>query len=249
MTDEAKLAELMRRAVADKRAEPEFFRALLNATVYAHAPRYDRSPRLRLIQFVLPSGLMVLPFFSERAQAVSAAGQTARIVAMTGSELFEITRGATLMLNPNGTSCTLYPEEIAALLDLGEMAIVEQVQLTDAPPQVSQTEQAPVWLLNSLIALYTRLACVEAAYLAEICTPDGSGFLIALAVGSVDAERAARATITALQTQCDNHAERSVDLTTFDPHNPPAWLAELSIEPFYSRRPGKHWQVAAETIN
>lgn len=55
-----------------------------------------------------------------------------------------------------------------------------------------------------------------------------------LAVRSVDAERAARATTTALQSQCDNHAERSVDLTTFEPHNPPAWLAELSIEPFYS---------------
>lgn len=50
---------------------------------------------------------------------------------MTGRQLFELTHGATLMLNPNGTSCTLYSEEIAALLDRGDVAIIDQVQLTE----------------------------------------------------------------------------------------------------------------------
>ncbi len=37
----------MQQAVTDKAAEPGFFRALLEATVYAHVPRDDHRGRLR----------------------------------------------------------------------------------------------------------------------------------------------------------------------------------------------------------
>lgn len=248
MIDEGSLAELMRRAIEDKRTEPEFFRALLDATVYAHVPRQDRNRKLRLIQFTLSSGQLVLPFFSDRAQAVTATGQTTRIIAMTGRQLFEQTRGATLMLNPNGTSCTLYPEEIAALLDRDEMAVIDQVEMDDQSMQISVPEQVPGWLLDPLITLYAGLACVEAAYLVETrssAAVDG-GFLIVLAVRRIDAERVARATTTALQSHSNAHF---LDLTTFEPGDPPPWLAELDAEPFYSRRVGQCWQAATETMN
>lgn len=111
------LALFLQQALADKTAEPAFFRALLDALVYAHTPRNDRHARLRFIQFVTPEGLTVLPFFSDEVQARAAAGTAATVVAMTGRELFGLTRGATLMLNPNETNCVLYPEEISALLD------------------------------------------------------------------------------------------------------------------------------------
>src|SRR5688572_4963260 len=125
----AELTRLMHHALADKTAEPAFFRALLEATVYAHAPRHDRSGRLRFIQFTTPEGLTVLPFFSDPAQANAAAGSAARVVVATGRQLFALTRGATLMLNPNQVSCVLYPEEIASLLDHGEVAVMDQVDV------------------------------------------------------------------------------------------------------------------------
>src|SRR3546814_9982695 len=127
MLSAAELDALMRAAFADKAAEPAFFLALLEATVYAHTPRSDRQGRLRFMQFPLPdSGHMVLPFFSEETQARAAAGTTDKVVALTGRDLFDLTRGATLMLNPNGHNCTLYHEEIAALLDRGEVARTEE---------------------------------------------------------------------------------------------------------------------------
>lgn len=236
MTKETGLSRLMRRAFDDKHAEPAFFRALLKATVYAHAPRYDRGNRLRLIQFTLPTSKLVLPFFSEYDQAAASAGASARIVAMTGRQLLELTRGATLALNPNSISCLLYPEEIAALLDRDEVAIIERVQLEEPTWQVCAAKAAPQWLTDLLTALYAKLAYVHAAHLAELYTPSGTGWIVAIAVREIDAERAARATTTQLQPACDSRASRSVDLTTFEPGSPPAWLAELGISPFYRRR-------------
>ena len=52
-------------------AEDAFFKALLDATVYAHVPIEGAPPgRMRFIQFLHPgNGQTVLPFFSDRAQA------------------------------------------------------------------------------------------------------------------------------------------------------------------------------------
>lgn len=249
---EARLVELMHRAIDDRQAEPDFIRALLDATVYVHAPRHDRNPRLRLIQFTMPNGRLALPFFSDHVQAATAAGRTARVIVMTGRQLFELTRGATLVLNPNGTSFTLYPEEIIALLDRGEVAIIEHAQPADSSLQVGALEQPPGWLLDSLVSLYVQLTCVEAAYVTEIQStiePDRRGLLVALAVAPKDAEQCSRATITALQSLCDAHESPSVDLTTFAPKYPPDWLTELRVEPFYRRHWGERLSASTEAIN
>ena len=237
--NEARLAELMRLAFEDKLVEPDFFRALLDAKVYAHIPKGDPRGRLRMIQFVLPTRQWALPFFSELEQAITAAGRTAQVIAMTGRQLFELTRGATLVLNPNSVSCTLYPEEIAALLDHDEVAIIERLEYSEASMQVEALEQAPSWLLDALVSLCAQLAYVEAAYLAEIHSLSGSGILVVLAVPTENIERAARATTTALQSQCHAHGASSVDVTTFVPGHPPEWLTDLRIEPFYRRDWGK----------
>lgn len=236
------LTRLMREALADKTVEPTFFRALLDATLYTHTPRQKRSGRLRLIQFTTPEGLTVLPFFTDEVQARAAAGSNATVIVLTGRQLFELTRGATLMLNPNTISCTLYPEEVAALLDLGEVAIVERIDTGEQPLVIGPASEKPTWLIDRLVALYAGLACVEAAYLAEIGTPDNRerGLLVAVAVPSKDAERAARATTTELQAQCQG-LQTTVDLTAFEPGELPNWLKEAALEPFYVRAWGERF--------
>lgn len=248
---EDRLAELMARAQSDKQAEPAFFRALLEAQVYAHAPRHDYSGRLRLVQFALPAGQKVLPFFSERAQAEAASGPTVRIVALTGRQLMRLTRGATLMLNPNATSCLLYPEEIAALLDRGEVAVVEKLDVPDTSWQATAPAAMPAWLVTPLTDLYARLPCVEAAYLAQIVFPNlpgKPGWLIIIVVAQADAERAARATTTALQPHCKGQ-DTSLDLNTIKPGAKPDWLAELNIEPFYLKSWGERLCIASGNRN
>ena len=240
-----RLDTLMQCALADKTVEPVFFRALLEATVYAHTPRAGHNGRLRLIQFALPdNGRMVLPFFSDEAQVRAAAGSAATIVMLTGRQLFEITRGATLMLNPNSTSCTLYPEEIAALLDQDEVAIVDQVEVREPKPmEFREPDPLPTWLTDPLIVLYAQLPSVQVAYLVEVRTPgdmdpERVGLLIVLGVPSMETERAARATITAIQPLC-HIREIAVDLTAFIPGAPPGWIRDAVLAPFYVRSIGE----------
>lgn len=245
MVSVAELDAMMRQALADKTAEPAFLRALLDATVYAHTPRTGHRGRLCFIQFPLPdSERMVLPFFSDEAQARAAAGSAARVVVLTGRQLFELTRGATLMLNPNSANCTLYPEEITALLDHGEVAIVDQVEVAEPQPmEFREPEPVPTWLIDPLITLYARLPSVEAAYLVEVRAPDERdpehvGLLIAICVPLEETERAARATITAIQALC-RVRDAAVDLTAFVPATLPDWVRDIGVKPFYTRALGQ----------
>ena len=230
----------MQQAIADKGAEPAFFRALLEATVYVHAPRQDHSGRLRFIQFATPEGLTVLPFFSDEAQAKDAAGANATVVVLLGRQLFELARGATFMLNPNTVRCTLYPEEVTALLDRGEVAILERIEAGERQFRISSLDEVPTWLIDRLIPVFAGLHCVSAAYAVEIGgldTPE-RGLLIVVAVQKRDAERVARATTTELQAYAEE-LQQSVDLTAFEPGDMPDWLAAAEVSPFYDRALGE----------
>lgn len=231
------LDRLMQESLADKTAEPAFFRALLDATVYAHAPREGHSERLSLIQFTTPEGRLVLPFFSDKAQAEAAGGPTVVIVKLKGRRLFELTRGATLMLNPNGINCTLYPEEITALLDLNEVAIVDRFEVNEESLWIGPVSAGHEWLTDLLIPLFANMGCVEAAYMAETApsaTPDRRGLLIAFSAPAKDAEHVIRAAVTEVQLHCQM-PERPVDIASFEPGKMPEWLKNAGLEPFYER--------------
>lgn len=237
MISTEELERNLERAREHREEEPAFFRCLLRATVYAHAPLSDDHPRLRLIQFRHPDGFFAVPFFTSEAKAVFASQSAARIVELTGRELFETTRGATLMLNPNDGGCVLYPEEIDALLTTGAVARIENFQLEeDTPFIVSEQANPPNWLMPLLMTVYMQSSIVETAYLLEVASPKNPTertLLIALAVAPQHAERAARATIAAVQPLCAQ-SHLALDLTTFDPaKGKPAYLCRPGVERFY----------------
>lgn len=153
------------------RLQEAVFKALLDATVYAHVPVEGAPPgRMRFIQFVRPdNGQTVLPFFSDRTQAEQPQRTDASIVAMSGRRLFELTRGATLMLNPNLDQLALYPPEIIALLEgreLGYFAkqtLDEGISVGVCPPTVPTDN-----LHTALHGLFEEEQTVRSAYLAEV---------------------------------------------------------------------------------
>lgn len=235
------LERRLERARIHREEEPAFFRCLLDAWVYAHAPLSDDHPRLRLIQFRHPDGFYAVPFFTSESKA-QAAGQAAavRIVKFTGRDLFAGTPGATFMLNPNDGGCVLYPEEVDALLRTGTVARIEQFHLDEEIPfLVSERANPPTWLMPSLMALYTQMPLVEAAYLLEVApseNPTDRTLLIALAVPPEHSERAVRATITAIQPLCAR-AQLALDITVFNPATgTPAYLCQPGVERFYAPR-------------
>lgn len=133
------------------------------------------------------------------------------------------------MLDPNGVSCTLYPEEVAALLDRDVIADVDTATvLPGREPQVRAVEYVPAWLRTRLAAALTAMPVVTEAYLVEINSPDAPNqwsYLIALRVPAQHAERAARAVLLAIQRECARR-ECALDLTAFDPTETlPPWLA------------------------
>ena len=179
--------------------EAQFFTCLLNAMVYVHAPVSDDSKNVRLIQFRHPDGFDAIPFFTSETKARFAGRGVARTVKVTGRDLLEGTRGATLMLNPNDGGCVLYPEEVNALLRTGTVAQIEKIHLdNDFSFMVIDQANPPIWLMPRLIRLYEQLPFVLAAYLLEVAPTqalDNRGLLIALCVAAEYAERAIRATI------------------------------------------------------
>jgi hypothetical protein len=186
----SKLEELLEaaRSSADSakaaRTQEAFFKALLDATVYAHVPPGPvPRDRIRFIQFVRPdNGRTVLPFFSDRKQAEAAAAGRAGIIAMAGRRLLELTRGATLMLNPNYDRVSLYPPEIRALLEGRPIGFftkenVEANQQVGVCPPSIPTD----YLTLALRDLYEREPSVRAGYLVEVHRgADGSDVFLLL---------------------------------------------------------------------
>lgn len=243
----------MARAIRDSREEAAFFRALLKATVYAHIPLTDRidasAERIRFVQFHRPEdGLLVLPFFTDEKKARFATGTTVRIIAMKGRQLLELTRGATLMLNPNDARCVLYPEEVGTLLRTGFIARIEKFTVTEraAPLVGPPMNEPPSWLVDALITALAKLSFVQLAYIAGLYSdteePQQTGFLIAIGGDRQHAERAIHAATAVLQPLCQEHEGPAVDMTHFDASagEHPEWVGKFSLKPFYDRAWGAH---------
>lgn len=232
--------ELMRSAIADPRHEPAFLKALLDATLYVHLPLSDDSGRLRLIQFTRPDGLQVIPIFTDLDKANIAAQGAAKIGCVPGRELFEATRGATLMLNPNDHSCTVYPEEIAALLDRGDVAIVQSF-VSDREFTLVDAGSDFRWIVDRAVEAIEPIEAVSAVYLARRVDVDAKGLLLVLVV-QVPAslgERVARAIGTALVRPLSS-TQIGVDVGVVEPgEQEPLWLKESGLEPAWRRSPGR----------
>jgi hypothetical protein len=188
------------------RTQEAFFKALLEATVYAHVPAGPAPrDRIRFIQFIRPdNGRTVLPFFSDRKQAEVAAAGKVGVVAMAGRRLFELTRGATLMLNPNGDRVALYPAEISALLEgrplgvFSEETLQAEEQVGVCPPSVPTDS-----LIGMLRDLYAREPSVRAGYLVEVHRGEGGAdvfLLLTLVVTKGNDERMVQLTTLELSS-------------------------------------------------
>jgi len=243
MASSAALDTLMEQSIRDFRKEPEFFRALLDAIVYAHAPLDDQSERLRLVMFKSPDdGELVIPVFTDEGKAEFAARGNVRIVSMTGRTLLEITRGAVVMINPNDARCTLYPEEIGELLASGTIAPVQHDEFRANETQCYKLDRVPRLLARTLKKSLPGLPTIDVAYVAGLRwqqedRPDS--LLIALGGRPDKAEREVRATATAL-----HHAIEElgllVDMIHFNSRQAkPDWIRRLGLTPVYRRRLGQ----------
>ncbi len=166
-----KLNALMNAAMQDASAEGAFFRGLLDATLYAHVPK--KAPpegRMRFVMFTRPdTGELVLPFFTDRIKAEFAGRDNVGIVALEGRRLFELTQGASLMLNPNDDWLMLYPPEVQSILAGESLAHISKEVLERDEPITIRRASAPTDELSRVLAdHFASEPDIEAAYLVEI---------------------------------------------------------------------------------
>lgn len=234
---EAELKRLLTEAIADPSREPAFLRALLASRLFALVPLADDAGRLRLITFVNADGLTVIPVFTEADQAYRSAGNAAQVIRVPGRELFEATRGGTLLLDPNETCTTLYPEEIRALLDEDEVAVAPVRAHADAV--LTPAEAADHWIASLVASAVADIPEACAVHLAQAHPPGDIALVKALVVivGVPDAlaERVARALAVAIKTSA-RQPRMALDLLTYDPAaERPDWLADPGLEALWLR--------------
>ncbi|WP_062350366.1 SseB family protein [Pseudoxanthomonas mexicana] len=234
---EADLEAALERARGDSAQELAFFKQLMDAMVYVHAPVSDDSRTPRLVQFRHPDGFDAIPFFTSLGKAEVASSSAVKILGVPGRDLLEGSRGATLMLNPNDGGIVLYPEEIATWLDKGFLARVER--LAPAEFVVGPALRAPAWLAPTIARSLEPATFVSSAYLLETHSSgrieQSSGLLIWLVVDMVFAERAARMVTTAIQPLCGD-LNVIIDVAIHDVSQPlPAGLDDPQIMPVFKR--------------
>ncbi|PMQ03801.1 hypothetical protein DyAD56_17975 [Dyella sp. AD56] len=240
MTTQSQLQELLRAVRNNPVAEPQFFEALLTATVYAHVPVHQVPGRIRFIQFNRPdNGQTVLPFFSDQAKAERALGSSTQVsvIALDGRQMFELTQGATLMLDPNDDQVTLYPEEIAALLTGQPLVAFGQEKLA-APETVGV--RAPTVPVDELIAVI-RAFCetdsdVTAGYIVEVLRGDQQqdvSLLVALAAPKHVSERVSRTSMQRVRPHLDELALPLV-MTVIEPEQGASSFYQRAIQ-FYGQ--------------
>lgn len=221
------------------RIQEAVFKALLDATVYAHVPTEPAPPgRMRFIQFVRPdNGQTVLPFFSDRVQAEQPQRKGVWIVAMSGRRLFELTRGATLMLNPNLDMVALYPPEIVALLDGKELGYFAKHTLEENVPVGACLPSVPITDLDlALRELFEEELTVRAAYLVEIHREDeyAEVFLLATIVAaSSHHERLLQLVTLALKTHSTD-LELPLSISFAEPGTPLPEICHAGVQ-FFGR--------------
>lgn len=128
-TPEQRLESSLTQAAADPAYLALFYRALLSSTVYLPA-RGDAMAEadddmLAIEHWEMEDGTRVIPFFSTpaRLQQALTDGGPASWHALPVRELFALTRGETLFLNPRAEAGkAFYPQEVAMLLESGGMA-------------------------------------------------------------------------------------------------------------------------------
>src|SRR5437879_2012036 len=117
------------RAANEPASRPEFYKILLESEIYVlghtEVPGDGRraipaGTKLSIVDWKKTDGTPVTPFFTSIEALQRGLKEEARFVAMPARSFFEITRGATLVLDPASShGKEFFPSEIDALLATG----------------------------------------------------------------------------------------------------------------------------------
>jgi hypothetical protein len=175
-SEENTLELALRLAADDPSHRPTFFKALLDSTVFiigasdgSHTSRtLEAGEKVSIQNWQKADGTPLIPFFSSLEALRKAIDQEVNYLSLPARSLFELTKGATLMLNPKSDyGKEFFPQEIEALLSEGLNRVPEQrVTKKETKVLLGQPAKFPTEMVNALTSFFSRNAKVKAAYLA-----------------------------------------------------------------------------------
>jgi SseB protein N-terminal domain/SseB protein C-terminal domain len=181
MTD--KLLELLQAAIDDPAQRPAFYRTLLESQVFVLGTAGDggdgkttleAGKSVQIQHFENQEGDPVIPLFSSLELLRKTLETEEQYLALNARALFEMTAGATLVLNPNQPNAKLFvPQEVQDLLDGSLFEQLRQVTVEkDTQVLLGQPKDYPQAFIDALVSLFETLPAVRAGYLAWIAYPD-----------------------------------------------------------------------------
>jgi len=163
------------RAADDPAARPEFYRLLLESDVFVLG-HMDGAPADRTVQagekisianWQKQDGTPIVPFFASLPSLQRAIREEQGYLCLGARSLFEITRGATLVLNPTlPYGKEFMPQEVEALLDSGVNQVpARRVVQKETRVLLGQPANYPTAMVESLSRFFAKQPRVTAAYL------------------------------------------------------------------------------------
>jgi len=172
----------LRLAADDPGCRPDFYKALLEATVliieHAEHPREGQGTlkegeSISIRNWLRHDGTPIIPFFSSLGALQRAITDEVTYLELPAKALFEITQGADLVLNPSlEYGKEFLANEIEALLSSGVNQVPDR-RITEEPTRVllGQPAEYPEKMVEALVSLFSRRDNVKAAYLALMHDP------------------------------------------------------------------------------
>lgn len=164
------------RAATEPADRPEFYRVLLASEVFVLGHTESKGEgrvtvpsgeKLSIVNWEKADGTPVIPFFASLEALRRAIKEEQSYVALPARSLFEVTAGATLVLNPASSHVKeFFPNEIEALLTTG-MNQAPQTRVVQKATQVllGQPANYPTEMVSALTILLAKHRGVKAAYL------------------------------------------------------------------------------------
>lgn len=237
----ANLLEIaLKKAADDPASRPQFFGELLDSKVLI----VSAGGKPRIVNGVVPEntkisianiefgGRSCIPFFTSEARLPPGT----EYLALEAKALFQMTRGAYLVMNPGtGYGKEFFPDEVARLLD-GSIFEPRERYVAQKPMEVmiGQPSEYPKDLVAALSRLYSGAAEVRRAWVAFYLNPERDkegGLLIGLDVDAGDMDRITGKTGIVIESVPKK--QKYVDVVRYDGSGVTGYFTDQ--KPFYQR--------------
>jgi len=230
----------LKKAADDPASRPQFFRELLDSKVLI----VSAGEKPRLVNGVVPEGAKItiadvehggrrcIPFFTSAARLPSGT----EYLLLDAKALFQITRGAYLIMNPGvAYGKEFFPDEVARLLDGSVFEPRERYVAKKATQvMIGQPSDYPQELVAALSRLYGSIAEVKRAWVAFYQNPERDkegGLLIGLDVEAGDMDRISGQSGIVIESVPKK--QKYVDLVRYDGSGVSGYFSKQ--KPFYQR--------------